>query len=61
MFRLVADIHLFDIGSLYWQKQQRNAACSILKMSVKGGSTVLGLAYFVIEASREYSPAELYY
>jgi hypothetical protein len=61
MFRLVADIHLFDIGSLYWQKQQRNAPCSILKMSVNGASTVLGLAYFVIKASRGFSRAELHY
>jgi len=61
MFRLVADIHLFDIGSFYWQKQQQNAPCSILKMSVNGGSTVLGLAYFVIKASRVFSRAELDY
>ena len=39
MFRLVADVHLCDIVSLYWQKQQRNAVSSILEMSVKGGST----------------------
>jgi hypothetical protein len=52
MFRLVADIHLCDIGSLYWQKQQLHAPGGILKMSVNGASTVLGLAYFVIKASR---------
>jgi len=61
MFRLVADIHLFDIGSLYGQKQQRNAPCSILKMSVNGALTVSGLAYFVMKASRGFSGAELYY
>jgi len=44
MFRLVAEIHLWDIGSLYWQKQQRHAPCSILKMSVNGASTIFGVA-----------------
>jgi len=34
MFRLVADINLSDIGSVYWQKQQRHAPCHILKVSV---------------------------
>jgi len=34
MFQLVADIHLSNIGSLYWQNQQRHAPCRILKMSV---------------------------
>jgi hypothetical protein len=41
MFRLVADIHLCDIGSLYCQKQQQNALCPILKMSINGASTIL--------------------
>jgi len=49
MFRLVVDIHLSDIGSLYWQKQQRHAPCGIVKMSINRVSTVLGLAYFVIK------------
>jgi hypothetical protein len=44
MFRLVADIYLSNIGSLYWQKQQQNAPCRILKMSVNGASTVLVVA-----------------
>jgi hypothetical protein len=57
MFRLVADIDLCEIGSLYWQKQQRYAPSGILKMSVNGVSMVLGLAYFVIEASRKFSRA----
>jgi hypothetical protein len=57
MFQLVADIHLCDNGSLYWQKQQRNALCSILKMSVNGASTVLGLVYFVIKALCGFSRA----
>jgi len=57
MFRLVADIHLSDIGSLYWQKQQRHAPCGILEISINGASTVLGLAYFVIKASRGSSRA----
>jgi len=55
MFRLVADIHWWDIGSLWGQKQQRHAPCRILKMSVNGASTVLGLAYFVIEAMHRSS------
>jgi hypothetical protein len=57
MFQLVADIHLCDIGCHYWQKHQRNATCSILKMSTNGASTVLGLAYFVIKALRRISQA----
>jgi len=51
MFRLVVDSPLWDIGSLYWQNQRRHAPCGILKMSVNGASTVLGLAYFVIKSS----------
>jgi hypothetical protein len=57
MFQLVAAIDLCNIGILYWQKHQRNAACSILKLSVNGVSTVLELAYFVIKASRGLSRA----
>jgi hypothetical protein len=55
MLGLVVAIHICDIGSLYWQQQQRNAPYSILKMSVNGASTVLGLAYCVIKASRGFS------
>jgi hypothetical protein len=51
MFRLVADIHLSDIGSLYWQKHQQHAPCRILKMGVNIGLTVLVFAYVVIKAS----------
>jgi len=47
MFRLVADIHLWDIGSFYWQKQQRHAPCSILTMSVNGASTIFSFASWV--------------
>jgi len=47
MFRLVADIHLSNIGSLYWQKQQRHAPCGILKMSVNGASTIFSFASWV--------------
>jgi hypothetical protein len=57
MFRLVAAIHLYDIGSLYGQKQHPNTPGSILKMSVNGASTVLGLAFCVIKASRGFSRA----
>jgi hypothetical protein len=52
MFPLVADIHVLNIGSLYWQKQQRNSPCRILKMSVNGASTVLVVPYLVIKSSR---------
>jgi hypothetical protein len=38
---LVSDIHLSDIASLYWQKQQRHAPCGILKMSINAASTDL--------------------
>jgi hypothetical protein len=51
MFQLVEDIHLYDIGSLYWQKPQRHDRCAILKISVNRVSTVLGLAYSGIKAS----------
>jgi len=47
MFWLVADIHLSNIGSLYWQNQQRHAPCSILKMSVNGASTISSFASWV--------------
>jgi len=40
MFQLIADIHLSDIGSLYWQKQQRDAPCRILRTSVNGASRI---------------------
>jgi len=47
MFRLVADIHLSNIGSLYWQKQLRHAPCGILKMRVNGASTIFSFASWV--------------
>jgi len=47
MFRLVADIHSSNIGSLYWQKQQRHAPCGILKMSGNGASTIFSFASWV--------------
>ena len=47
MFRLVSDIHLWDIGSLHWQKHQRHAPCGILKMSVNGASTIFSFASWV--------------
>jgi len=52
MFRLVADIHSSNIGSLYWQKHQRHAPCHILKMNVNGASSVVVVEYLVIKASR---------
>jgi len=48
MFRLVADIHLSDIGSFYWQKLQWDAPSCILRTSVNGESTILILASWVI-------------
>jgi len=47
MFRLVADIHWSNIGSLYCQKLRRHAPCGILKMSVNGGSTIFSFAAWV--------------
>jgi len=47
MFRLVADIHLSNIGSLYWQKQQQHTPCGILKMSINGASTICSFASWV--------------
>jgi hypothetical protein len=44
MFRSVSDNHLWDIGTLYWQKQQRHAPCGILKMTVNGASTIFSFA-----------------
>ena len=44
MFRLVAEIHLWDIGSVYWHKQQRHAPCGILNMSANGASTIFSFA-----------------
>jgi len=53
MFRLFPDIHLTDIGSLYWEKHQSHAPCRIMKISVNAASTVLVVAYLVIKALRE--------
>jgi len=55
MFQFVADIHLSDIGNLYWEKKQRHAPSRILKMSVKGVSTVLVVEHLVMKASHESS------
>ena len=48
MFGLVADIHLSDIGCLYWKKQQRHARYSIVTMNVNGASTIVSFASWVI-------------
>jgi hypothetical protein len=48
MFRLVADIHFSDIGSLYWEKLQLHAPCGILRMSIDGVSTIFGFASWLI-------------
>jgi len=47
MFRLVAEIHLWDIGSLHCQKQQRHAPCGIQKMRVNGVSRIVSVASWV--------------
>jgi len=48
MFRLVADIHLPYIGSLYWEKLHRHAPCRILRMSVNGASTIVSFTSWAI-------------
>jgi hypothetical protein len=48
---MVVDMHLWDVGSVYRQKQQQDAPCGILKMSVNRASTDLELAYFIIKAA----------
>jgi len=48
MFPFVADINLSDIGSLDWQKQQRNDPCLILKTSVNKASMIFSLAFWVV-------------
>jgi len=48
MFRLVEDIHLLYIGSLYWEKLQRHAPCRFLRMSVNGASTIFSFSSWVI-------------
>jgi len=47
LFRLVADIHVSDIGNHYWQ-QQWHAPCRILKNSVNGASTIFSFASWAI-------------
>jgi hypothetical protein len=48
IFRLVADINVSDIGSVYRQQQQRHAPCCILKNSVNGALTMFSLASWAI-------------
>jgi len=48
MFRLVVDIHLSVIDSLYWEKLQWHAPCRIRRMSVNGASTIFSLASWII-------------
>ena len=48
MFRLVADIHLWDIGSLSWEELLRHAPCRIVRMSVNGASTISSFACWLI-------------
>jgi len=51
MFRLVADIHLSDIGSLDCQQPPPRAPYWILIISIQRVSTVLVLAYLVFKVS----------
>jgi hypothetical protein len=48
MFRSVADNHLSDIGSHYWEKQQCHAPSRIVRMSVNGGSTIFSFTSWLI-------------
>jgi len=48
MFRLVVDIHLTDIGCLYWEKLQWHARCRILRMSVNGACTICSFESWLI-------------
>jgi len=48
IFRLVVDIHLADIVTLYWKKPKRHAPCHILRMSVNRAWTMFSFASWVI-------------
>jgi hypothetical protein len=48
MFWLVADIHLSDIGSLYWEQIQWHAPCSIGRMSINQAVMNISFAFWVI-------------
>ena len=48
MSRLVADIDLSDIGSLYWEKLQQHGPWHVLRMSVNGASMIFIFACWVI-------------
>ena len=41
MFGLVADVHLSDIDSFYWEELQRHAPSRILRMSINGASMMI--------------------
>jgi len=44
----VKNRHIQSIGRLYFKKSKRNAPNPILKMSINGAATILGLASSVI-------------
>ena len=48
MFQLVVDIHLSDIGCLYWEQLQRHARSRTLRLSVHRVSTMFICEYWVI-------------
>jgi len=50
MFRLVGDIHLSHIGSLYWQKPQQYAQCPILKNECQWRVNSFRCCIFVYQA-----------
>jgi len=48
MFWSVVDIHLTNIGCLYWEKLQRLARCRVLGISVNAASTIFNLESWLI-------------
>jgi hypothetical protein len=48
MFKLVVDIYFSDIGSLYWEQQQRHTPCRILRMSVNKALAIFSFASWLI-------------
>jgi hypothetical protein len=49
MLQLVADNHLSDIGSLYWEKLQHHVPCRILRMSIHSASTIVSFTSWLID------------
>jgi hypothetical protein len=49
MFRLVAEAHLSDIGSLHWEELQRHAPYHILRISIIRASMIFSFASWLID------------